>query len=437
MDIVKGHWTTNDTHVRLSVPLQKVDKENRLVSGFATLDNVDSHKDVVLASASKSAFERFRGNIREMHQPIAVGVLKEFREQSFYDAEGNMYNGVFVTVYVSKGAQDTWEKVLDGTLSGFSIGGEIRDSEVQWVKDAEANIRFIKEYDLVELSLVDNPANQLSNVFSIQKSATGSVIKGMVAETSLVNVFWCGNDEIAQKAADESADCPSCGQTMTNIGWFEEGDNDAERVAETVDKFLRQKEAEAGTDIGEGGVNVAKNKNVQKDAASNETPDVVAAAEAEEAAREEAATEVEETEGVAADEVTEDSAEAQATAEEEAVEADEVASDEGDIEKMFDDLRDSIQKTIEKSNEDHAAKVEALEAQVTEFAKSFDAKTSEVLSKYEELSAQLGSMKEVSSEVEKRLEVIESSTAVKKSGDVQEPEKKLQKGLWGGTFFGE
>jgi hypothetical protein len=34
--------------------------------------------------------------------------------------------GVYVSAYVSKGAQDAWEKVLDGTYSGFSIGGNIK-----------------------------------------------------------------------------------------------------------------------------------------------------------------------------------------------------------------------------------------------------------------------------------------------------------------------
>lgn len=428
MDIVKAHWATSEDRVSISVPLQKVDKENRLVSGFATLDNIDQHKDVVLASASARAFERFRGNIREMHQPIAVGILKDFREESFFDEDGNMYNGVWVTVYVSKGAQDTWEKVLDGTLSGFSIGGEIRESEIEWVKDANTSVRFIKEYDLVELSLVDSPANQLSNVFSIQKSAEGSVMKGMMAETSLVNVFWCDTDSIARKAADDSADCPNCGQAMQNIGWFEAGEDEAGNVAAAVDKFLRQKEAKAETESGEGGVNMAKNDETVSDAV-----------ETDQASEEEAV----EAEAVTDSEVTEDSYAAQAAAEESAREVaeeeahsvDEVATDEGEVEKMFDDLKANITATIEKSNQDHAAKVEALEAQVQEFAKSFEAKTSEVLDKYQELSEQLGSIKATSSEVEKRLEVIESSTAVKKSGDVQEPERKLQKGLWGGTFF--
>src|SRR5689334_1445820 len=175
---VKSQWATDDDTVRLSMPFAKVDKENRLVSGYATLDNVDTQGDVVLAEASTKAFARARGNLREMHQSIAVGKVVDFREDEFYH-DGQFYRGIYVTARVSKGAQDTWEKVLDGTLSGFSIGGNIIEQETKFVKDAGPNgetIRYIEKYDLIELSLVDNPANQLANVFSIVKSASGDTI---------------------------------------------------------------------------------------------------------------------------------------------------------------------------------------------------------------------------------------------------------------------
>jgi hypothetical protein len=56
-------------------PLAKVDVERRTVSGFATLDNVDKQADIVTTEASLKAFSKFRGNIREMHQPTAVGKM--------------------------------------------------------------------------------------------------------------------------------------------------------------------------------------------------------------------------------------------------------------------------------------------------------------------------------------------------------------------------
>ena len=76
MSIQKAHWQNSEHSMHLSFPIAKVNREKRTVSGFASLDNVDRHGDIVTADASKKAFERFRGNIREMHQPIAVGKME-------------------------------------------------------------------------------------------------------------------------------------------------------------------------------------------------------------------------------------------------------------------------------------------------------------------------------------------------------------------------
>ena len=192
MNIEKSHWSSNGENLHLSVPFTKVNREKRTVSGFATLDNVDQTGDVVTAEASLKAFENFRGNIREMHTPLAVGKLVSFKPETFYDQNTKkFYNGVYVTTYISKGAQDTWEKVLDGTLSGFSIGGKIYESDNEVNKATGQSVRFIKGYDLVELSVVDSPANELCNIFSIEKMNGQMVFKGMAADVVTENIFYC------------------------------------------------------------------------------------------------------------------------------------------------------------------------------------------------------------------------------------------------------
>lgn len=148
----------------------KVDQERRIVSGFATLDNVDEMGDIVTKEASMKAFSNFRGNVREQHSKIAAGRILSYGIEKCMDTLTNkIYDGIFVRAYVSKGAESTWIKVLDGTLTGFSIGGEIIDFETQ-VDDEGNMVNVIKEYKLRELSLVDNPANQLANITSIEKS---------------------------------------------------------------------------------------------------------------------------------------------------------------------------------------------------------------------------------------------------------------------------
>ena len=80
MTISKAHWDTDGDSVRLSLPFAKVDKERRIVSGFASLDNLDKQGDIVTSQGSLKAFSKFRGNIREMHQPLAVGKMVNFKE---------------------------------------------------------------------------------------------------------------------------------------------------------------------------------------------------------------------------------------------------------------------------------------------------------------------------------------------------------------------
>ena len=150
-NIFKAHWNSDGDNIRLSMPLTKVDKERRIVSGFASLDNVDKQDDIVTAEASMDAFAKFRGNIREMHQPSAVGKMVSFKEDKYFDPESKkFYKGVFVSAYISKGAQDAWEKVIDGTYTGFSIGGRMNKWDDAYDEKSDKSIRVIKEYDLVE-----------------------------------------------------------------------------------------------------------------------------------------------------------------------------------------------------------------------------------------------------------------------------------------------
>ena len=95
MIIEKSNWSSNGNAINLAVPFTKVNREKRTVSGFATLDNLDQTGDVVTQEASMKAFEGFRGNLREMHQPLAVGKVASFRPETFYDPiTKEFYNGV-------------------------------------------------------------------------------------------------------------------------------------------------------------------------------------------------------------------------------------------------------------------------------------------------------------------------------------------------------
>ena len=427
MKIEKAHWSTDGSNVRLSMPLTKVDESKRLVHGFASLDNADSQDDVVLAEASQRAFSRFRGNIREMHQPIAVGRMVDFREEEFIDAAGEVFKGIFVTVKVSLGAEDTWQKVLDGTLSGFSIGGNIIDAESQFVKDAGRNIRFVKDYELIELSLVDNPANQLANVFSFEKMADGSqIVKGMIADTKSENIFICQDDQIAKTSSNDELDCPVCDLPMLNKGWFEYTTDaeKAEKVAAAVQKYLSSNETQE-TASNEGGVEVADT--ITKDAAGETAPQEDAVVEQGKAESEVDAS-VEEVEPV----VEEPQAEA--------ADVSEVDKAEDDLAKMFDTLRDEIKKSVEDGFENFTNTLDDVDRKFVEFTKSVETKFAELEKTHGELSEKFAGLKEQIGKVEKSVDTLEGATAFKKSeslgGDSETVVTKKATSTWGGHFLG-
>ena len=64
--------------MKVYLPLAKVDREQRMVYGYASTEALDSQGEVVRKEALAAAlpdYMRF-ANIREMHQPSAVGVAK-------------------------------------------------------------------------------------------------------------------------------------------------------------------------------------------------------------------------------------------------------------------------------------------------------------------------------------------------------------------------
>ena len=449
-----------DNKFVISMPFAKVNKEKRTVSGFATLDNVDRHGDIVTKEASKKAFDNFRKNIREMHGPVAVGKMVDFKEDSFFDPETQKkYNGVYVTAYISKGAQDAWEKCLDGTYSGFSIGGNIIDAKMEKSDDGSESRRVIHNYDLHELSLVDSPANQLANFMSIEKNIDGSsFIKGMISETALENVFWCKSDEVASTSSADSKDCVVCGTTMKNIGWVEQTEIEKfESIQKVIDSYFSKDDAP--TSSHEATETAAPNNVIDNNSAINLYPDQnkqkkispinvdnvnIKKHEGGNEMTEETNTEV--APGVApvdSPAVTEDVVAVDETADfagegiEKAVTISEV-EDTLDFTKMVGDLKTFFNDTIEKNYATHAATVQDVYRMVEETRSEMSKAIDELKAKNEEITKTITDMYGKIEYVDHQLKGFESATAVKKSSDLNGPleETKIQKSIWQGHFLG-
>jgi hypothetical protein len=452
MNISKAHWDTKGDSVRLSLPFAKVDKERRIVSGFASLDNLDKQDDIVTAEASMDAFAKFRGNIREMHQPLAVGKMVNFKAEKYFDPESKkFYNGVFVSAYVSKGAQDTWEKVLDGTLAGFSIGGRMNKWDDGYDEKSDKAIRIIKQYDLVELSLVDSPANQFANIVSVEKVDGVNIIKG--DETVLENVFYDKESGIVMVSENESEVSPTSGEQMTNIGFVEKTDN------EKIDmiKFL----VDSAKGINTSKIN--KEENLMAKSTKNTVEEIVE--------KSDIAVETEKVAPVAEDEVTKAStcpdcgkamdacecgSKSDATEDDSTekaakpTDAEESAAHEGtestDVEAEEDKKKPMAPKSdvvetndgLEKAFSDLVEVVKSLQSEV-ELLKSTKVDIETAKDSFEAVAKDIAATRNEFDKFGKRVELVEQDTAFRKSGDlgeiVQNQPETVEKSLWGGSFL--
>jgi Putative phage serine protease XkdF len=451
MNIQKTYWSNSENSMALHFPITKVNKEKRTVSGFATLDNLDRHGDIVTAEASKKAFDNFRGNIREMHGASAVGKMVNFKEDNFFDPETQKkYNGIYVTAYISKGAQDAWEKCLDGTYSGFSIGGNIIDAKMEKSDDGSESHRVIHNFDLHELSLVDSPANQLANIFSIQKMAEGIVTE---------NVFWCSKDEVASTSTATSKSCVVCEADMTNIGWVEQADTEKfEAIEKVIDSYFKKDDAPTSaheaTESAAPGLagNQTGNVNVVDTTVAtlmypdqNEKNKVTKSDEF--SLGEGGNTMAEDT-----DATIEKSIDAKAPAEEVAVvEEVAVAADDSvekavsisevedslDFEKVVSDLKTFLGESLNKSYSDSSAAVEAMNKVFEETSASLAKQIAELGEKYEALNKSVTDMYGKIEYVNHQLSNFESASAVKKSSDLNGSleSKKINKSIWQGAFL--
>ena len=425
MIINKANWTTDKDNLRLSMPIGKVDVERRMVSGFASLDNIDKQDDIVTADASVKAFKNFKGNLREMHQPSAVGKMVSFKEDRYFDPNSKkFYNGVYVSAYVSKGAQDAWEKVLDGTYSGFSIGGNIKVWDDAYNADLDKSIRVIKDYDLYELSLVDSPANQFASIISVEKVNGQSIVTGTSADTVIENVFYDSENGIVLVSDSETEASPVSGKNMENIGFVEKNDDEKANMikflvdsAKGISTIKITKEVNKMTEATEAVLDaVVENVEITPEAqpAEVETPAVVDEAPV--------------------DTVVEKSDDGGAVPSALVVEEESVVPEveaELAVAKSDESVADAIaeiKNSLTNAFGDLATTIKSLNEQVAALNKSVD-----------DVSTEVTQVKGQFNEFGKRVDAVEQDTAFRKSGDlgeiVQFEPVKVQKSLWGGRFL--
>jgi len=181
--------------MRFYWPIAKLDAEQRMVWGYASTEAEDDQGETITRAALAAALDDYMrfANIREMHQPSAVGVATE----AAVDDRG-LYLGARIV------DADAWKKVVEGVYKGFSIGGRVTARD-------PSDRRLITALHLTEISVVDRPANPEA-VFDCWKRSTGPATGGSMANTEATTrtpsqVWDCGAAGHRHLAKAEAVRC--------------------------------------------------------------------------------------------------------------------------------------------------------------------------------------------------------------------------------------
>lgn len=178
--------------MRFYWPIAKVDTEQRMVWGYASTEALDEQGEIVKREALEAAlgdYMRF-ANIREMHQPSAVGVAKEAAVDD---------RGLYLAAKIVD--DEAWDKVVQGVYKGFSIGGRVMARD-------PADRSVITGLALTEISVVDRPANPEA-VFDCWKAAgADDVCHGQALLFDAAMQFWaCGDSGHHHRNKEEADGC--------------------------------------------------------------------------------------------------------------------------------------------------------------------------------------------------------------------------------------
>jgi hypothetical protein len=178
--------------------IAKIDESKHEVWGVATAEIVDKEGEIFDYESSKPYFKRWSdeiskatdgkslGNVREMHEPSAVGKLVAI---AFDDDLKQIRVGARIVDGVA------WQKCMLGVYTGFSIGG----AYVKAWKDGEY-VRFTASP--VEISVVDNPCVPGAHFTAVKADGTFEVRKFSHSASDMKKIP--GGPRFGVKTGDQS-----------------------------------------------------------------------------------------------------------------------------------------------------------------------------------------------------------------------------------------
>lgn len=201
------------------------------IEGYASTKDIDRYGDVVNPKAFEETIDLFMTNPVMLLQHDHNKRIGDFTELNIDE------NGLYVKgeVKYTAGDDELFAKIENKSLRGFSIGFRVLEAEFQDLTDEKGNIIdwifIINKLDLVEISVVNVPANPYTLMKSIEdlgiKSAEEVEVENLEKENDNIN----DNQEENEKANEE-----------------ENNEEDIEVEAENKEKSDAEDEAEAEKD---------------------------------------------------------------------------------------------------------------------------------------------------------------------------------------------
>lgn len=240
---------------RFNIPLTKVDEEKRLLYGLVTEEVVDQSGEILDYETSKAYFQEWSdgiakasggsslGNLRLMHQPVVAGKLVDLS----FDDEARQISCVAKVV-----SDDVWKLVLEGCLTGFSMGGKYIK---RWQDAALKGVRRFTAKP-VEVSVVDNPCVSTATFEYIKSDGSIELRKFHTAgDGTQEDQSMFTQEQIAAKAAElaKAAGTPDAhDQFMDEALLALEGEAEAEKAAAKPAEEEEEEEEEAKSEEDKG-----------------------------------------------------------------------------------------------------------------------------------------------------------------------------------------
>jgi phage head maturation protease len=160
---------------------ENIDTEKRLIEGWASVEIVDYQGEIVpIDELEKSMYDYMdRGApVIYGHSNKPVGKVLKWEIGELTLPDGRKTKGIKITAKIFDDYElddEVWQEIKSGKLRGFSIGATARTAKGKIVDEdgKEKEVGILKDISLLEISLVEEPANKLALAEAVNYKAKG------------------------------------------------------------------------------------------------------------------------------------------------------------------------------------------------------------------------------------------------------------------------